>query len=88
MHWALPRTTYGQSHVNYLLFQTPEVAANGEITSTMCMAVHLCKKLVFYTTYRALPCHVFFAMYAKNLKFYLVFSDVRQTCPWEGVGRG
>ena len=50
MYGALPRTLYGHSQVNYLLFQILEVA-NRAKSRIQCMAVQLYKKLVFYTMY-------------------------------------
>ena len=58
MYGALPHTLYGQSQVNYLLFQILEVAARAK-SRIQCMAVQLYKKLAFYTYFWPLAIHMY-----------------------------
>ena len=97
MYGALPSTLYGQSQVNYLLFQILEVAARAK-SRIQRMAVQLYKKLVFYTMYGTSakkhirmtpPAPWFFEIVWKNLIFYEGFGEGLEKCPWErGRGEG
>ena len=97
MYGALPRTMYGQSQVNYMLFQILEVAARAK-SRIQCMAVQLYKKLVFDTMYGGLVIKcikmtplgaMVFSYGCQILDTFLDFCAGPKKCPWErGRGEG